>query len=264
MSTDRPSQYLHIAMQAARKAGPLLVRYMGRPASVHTKRSAIDLVTEVDRASERILHNAIRRRLPDHGFRGEEHTRTNPQAPYQWLVDPIDGTTNFVHGVPVFAISIALLHHHQPVVGVVYDPTRQEMFTAIKRRGAWLNGKRMHASATRRIAAGLLSTGFSQNFRRNPKPFLRWFTTLQMHCHAVRRMGCTALSLSYVACGREDGFYEQDLWPWDIAAGLLLVEEAGGTVTDFRGRPVQLEEGEVAASNGHLHRQLLALLARSS
>ena len=253
-----------VALQAARRAGPLLVRYMGRPSTVETKSSAIDLVTEVDRASEQMLHRAIHRHFPDHGFQGEERTRTNPAAPYQWIVDPLDGTMNFVHGVPAFAISIGLLHRGRPVMGVIYDPTRREAFTAIKGQGAYLNGTRIHASRIRRIGESLLSTGFSSRFRDNPTPFLKWFTAFQLRAQAVRRVGSTAISLAYVACGRQDGFYEQDLSPWDIAAGILLVQEAGGRVTNFHGRPPKLEEGQLVASNGWLHRQMLTLLRRAS
>jgi len=264
MSRQMLRECLTVAVKAARQAGKLLVRHMGRPAHVETKRSAIDLVTEIDRASERLLYRTLHRRFPSHGFRGEEQTRVNPHAPYQWLVDPLDGTLNFVHGVPVFAISIGLLEQREPVLGVIYDPTREEMFTAIKGAGARLNGRRIWVSRTRRLDDSLLATGFSSHFRRNPAPYLRWFRAFQQRCHGVRRMGSTALSLAYIACGRQDGFYERHLWPWDIAAGLLLVKEAGGTTTDFHGRPVQLDLGEVVASNRMIHHEMLRLLSRTS
>jgi myo-inositol-1(or 4)-monophosphatase len=163
---------------------------------VDTKRSEIDLVTEVDRASERLLRQAIQRHFPTHGFLGEEHARTRPDAPFQWIVDPLDGTLNFVHGVPVFAISIALAYHHELLIGVVHDPTQRETFTAIRRTGAWLNSRRIRVSRTRHLSQSLLSTGFSSTFRTNPLPYLRWFAAFQSRCHAVRRMGCTSLSLA--------------------------------------------------------------------
>jgi len=253
---------LQVAERAARRAGRLLAAHAGRPATVETKRSHIDLVTEIDRASEQILHRAIRRAFPDHGFRGEEATLTNPHAPYQWIVDPLDGTTNFVHGTPSFAISIGLLHVGRPVLGLIHDPMRHETFTALRGRGARLNGRRISVSPVRSVATSMLSTGFSDKFRDNPAPYLRWFAAFQSRCHAVRRMGSTALSLAYVACGRQEGFYEQDLWPWDIAAGILLVREAGGRVTDFHGRDVKLEDGRVVASNTRIHAEMLRLLAR--
>lgn len=264
MSNPSLIRYRDAAVEASHRAGRLLAAHMGRPKTVQTKRSDIDLVTEIDRESERLIYEALRRRFPDLGFQGEERIHTNPGAPFRWCVDPVDGTTNFVHGVPTFAISIALLHHGQPVVGVVYDPTRRETFAAVRGRGARLNGRRMQVSRIRRMRQGLLSTGFSENFRHHPRPYLRWFQAFQARCHAVRRMGCTSLSLAYVACGRHDGFYEQDLWPWDIAAGNLLVEEAGGRVTDFRGQAVRLEDGRVVASNRLIHAEMLACLALSA
>jgi len=255
---------LAAATAAARAAGPLLVRAMGRPAHVDTKRSAIDLVTEIDRRSERLIFRLLRRRFPDHGFHGEEQGHLHPNAAWQWLIDPLDGTTNFVHGIPAFAISIGLLHQNIPMVGVVYDPTRREYFTGIRGRGAWLNGRRMRVSRASRIADSLLSTGFSEKFRANPAPYIRWFTAFQRRCHAVRRMGSSALSLAYVACGRQEGFYEQDLWPWDVAAGMVLIEEAGGALSDFLGQPVTLPRTrtqlELLASNGRIHHAMLQLL----
>ncbi len=260
MSHQPLEQYLTVATRAAHQAGRLLASWAGRPKTIRTKRNPIDLVTEIDRASERLLHHAIQRRFPDHGFQGEEHALTNPDAPYRWIVDPLDGTTNFVHGALTFAISIGLVHRGECLVGVVHDPMRRETYTALRGRGSWLNGKRIRVSPTRQLAMSLLSTGFSARFRHHPKPFLQWFTAFQSRCHAVRRIGCTSLSLAYVACGRHDGFYERDLWPWDIAAGILLVQEAGGRVTDFRGHSVRLENGQVVASNGRIHEEMLVLL----
>lgn len=253
---------LQVATRAALRAGKLQAAHMGRPRTVDTKRSAIDLVTEIDKASERLISKAITTKFPGHGYQGEEGANVNPDSPYRWIVDPLDGTTNFVHGVPVFGISIGLLHHGTIVLGVIHDPTQREMFSAVKGRGAWLNGRRLRVSRVRRLEGSLLSTGFSVKFRKDPTRYLEWFAAFQSRTHAVRRMGSTALSLAYVAAGRQDGFYEQDLWPWDIAAGLLLVEEAGGRVSDFQGRPLNLEDGRVVASNGHLHRAMLNVIAR--
>jgi myo-inositol-1(or 4)-monophosphatase len=200
------------------------------------------------------------RAFPDHGFYGEEHASLRQQARYQWYVDPIDGTTNFVHGLPLFGISIGLVDRKRIVVGVIYDPMRDELFTAVKGHGAHLNGRRLHVSSTRDIAHSLLSTGFPSEFRRQPQPYLRWFLMLESRSRAVRRIGSTALSLAYIAAGRLEGFYEQRLWPWDIAAGILLVEEAGGCTTNLNGRPPVLEEGQLLATNGRIHQALLRLL----
>ena len=262
MSTPALTLALSVATEAAHAAGALLARFRGRRVAYHTKRHAIDLVTTVDRASERLIHTILRKHFPDHGFYGEESTRTHRHAPWQWFVDPLDGTMNFVHGVPVFAVSIGLVHEGHPVVGVIYDPCQRECFTAIRGGGARLNGRRIRVSPTPSLATGLLSTGFSPKFRRHPTPYLRWFQAFQSRCHAVRRIGSTAISLAYVAAGRHEGFYEQDVWPWDIAAGIVLVEEAGGRVSNYRSRPIDFTVGEVVASNGHLHTEMLALLQR--
>jgi len=258
------SRCLDVAIRAAHKVGKLLVARMGKPKTIRTKRSRIDLVTDIDLASERIIHDTIRSTFPDHGFQGEERTRSHLHAPYRWIVDPLDGTTNFVHGVPTFAVSIALVRDEELLVGVIYDPTRQDTFTAIKGAGARLNGTRIRVSRIRRLSQSLLSTGFSPRFRQQAQRYLRWFEAFQLRCHGVRRVGCTSLSLAYVACGRQDGFYEQDLKSWDIAAGLLLVREAGGGVSDFHGHAVRLERGQVIASNGWIHDEMLAVLARAS
>jgi len=261
MAAPRQLQrYLEVAVRAARQAGMLLAAHVGEPTTVDTKRSVIDLVTDIDRASEQLIHRVLQRAFPDHGFHGEEHAHLRSEAPYTWIVDPIDGTTNFVHGVPAFAVSIGLVYHHAPLLGVIYDPMRKELFSGLKGRGAFLNGQRLSVSRTRFVEKSLLSTGFSSKFRVNPQPYLRWFRTFQSRSHAVRRIGCTTLSLAYVASGRLDGFYEQDLWPWDIAAGLLIVQEAGGRVSDFHGRPPVLRDGELLATNGRIHQEMLRLL----
>ena len=249
-----------VAIQAARKAGVLLAAHVGAPSTVHTKRNPADLVTEIDRASERLIARIVKRAFPDHGFYGEEHARRRLDSPYRWYVDPIDGTTNFVHGLPLFAISIGLAYRQAMLVGVIYDPIRRELFLAMKGRGAFLNGRRLRVSRTRSVARSLLATGFPNEFRRQPQPYLGWFLTLEARSRAVRRLGSTAISLAYVAAGRLEGFYEQQLWPWDIAAGLLLVQEAGGRVTDFSGGAPVLHDGKLVASNGRIHAELLRCL----
>lgn len=253
---------VRVAIQAARQAGTVLTAHVGKPLHVETKRSAVDLVTNIDRASEALIARRLLGAFPDHGFQGEEHPLRHGTAPYRWIVDPLDGTTNFVHGVPLFGVSIGLLHRERLQAGVIYDPSRRELFVAVRGRGAFLNGKRLRVTSTRRLAQSLLSTGFSTTFRAHAMRYLRWFRTFESSSHAVRRIGSTVLSLAYVAAGRLDGFYEQGLWPWDMAAGLLLVEEAGGRLSDFHGRPPHLSEGELVASNGHIHRAMLDILSR--
>jgi len=204
--------------------------------------------------------DCLPRTFPDHGFQCEESILQRERAPYRWIIDPLDGTTNFVHGLPWFAISIALSHRGVLVVGVIFDPMRQELFVATKGGGAFVNGHRLSVSRTRHLADSLLATGFSPRSLEHPKPYLTWFRAFQSRCHAVRRMGSSALTLAHVAAGRLDGFYERDLWPWDMAAGALLIREAGGRVSNFQGRPPILSRGRLVASNGRIHQQMLRLL----
>jgi myo-inositol-1(or 4)-monophosphatase len=251
-----------VAARAARAAGALLARRLGRHTTVGAKRHAVDLVTEVDRASERLLCATLTRAFPAFGFLGEERGARRAGAAARWIVDPLDGTMNFVHGVPLFGVSVALEHQGALQLGVVYDPMRRELFEAVRGRGCRLNGRRLRVSRTRRLGESLLATGFSVKFRLRPQRYLAWFEALESRSHAVRRIGTTVLCLAYVAAGRLDAFYEQDLWPWDVAAGLVLVEEAGGRVTDFSGQPARLRRGQVLASNGHIHGDLLRILGR--
>lgn len=260
MSRQPLRAYARVASQAAVAAGSILARHVGRPKRVETKRSAIDLVTEIDRASERLIDRIVRRAYPAFGFFGEEQGERRSKTSYRWIVDPLDGTNNFVHGFPFFGVSIGLEGDGRMLVGVIYDPLRRELFVATKGGGAWLNGRRIHVSPTRALGHSLVSTGFSSKFLKQTQPYLRWFQTLQRSSHGVRRMGSTVISLAAVACGRLEGFYERDLWPWDIAAGMLLVQEAGGRVTNLAGAPAVLEEGQLVASNGHIHRAFLRAL----
>ncbi|MBI4341538.1 MAG: inositol monophosphatase [Candidatus Omnitrophica bacterium] len=250
----------HAAEHAARAAGALLLRHVDRPKRVSTKRNAVDLVTNIDRASERLISTTLQRATPAFDFLGEERGAREAGAAYRWIVDPIDGTNNFVHGLPLFGVSIGLEHRGRVVVGVVYDPSRRELFSAIRGRGARLNGRRVRVARTRRLAESLVSTGFSFNFRRHAQPYQRWFRQFQCRSHGVRRIGSTVLCLAWIAAGRLEGFYERDLWPWDIAAGSLLVAEAGGRVTDLDGGPASLSSGQLLASNGRIHREMLRIL----
>ncbi|MBI3021104.1 MAG: inositol monophosphatase [Candidatus Omnitrophica bacterium] len=262
MSPQALTRYAEAAVRAALAAGSLLAKYVGRPRTVGTKRSPIDLVTEVDRAAERLIYRILHRAAPDVGFLGEESGEHGEEAPSRWVVDPLDGTNNFVHGLPLFGVSIGLEHRRMIVVGVIYDPMRRELFVALKGQGAFLNRHPIRVSPTRRLSHSLLSTGFSFHSLTHTQPYLRWFQTLQQRSHGVRRIGTSVLSLAAVAAGRLEGFYERDLQPWDLAAGALLVEEAGGRITNLEGRPVVLGEGRLIASNGHIHRELLQVLAQ--
>lgn len=263
MSNPELRRCVEAARRAAVEAGALLLRHVGRPRRVRTKRSAIDLVTEIDRASERLIYAALDRACPGFGFLGEEHGERagSVRSPLRWIVDPLDGTNNFVHGLPIFGVSIALEREGAILAGVIYDPMRRELFHAMRGAGAFLNGRRIRVSPTPHLSHSLLSTGFSTTFLTRDQPYLRWFQAAQRHSHGVRRIGSTVWCLAAVAAGRLDGFYERDLWPWDMAAGMLLVEEAGGRVTDLAGRRPLLAKGRLVASNGRIHRELLQLLA---
>ncbi len=262
MGSNDLRRFAAVASEAALTAGALLSRHIGRPKQVHTKRSASDLVTEIDRAAEGRIRRILRRATPRFDVLGEEQGQQRHASAYRWIVDPLDGTNNFVHGLPLFGVSIGLEHQGRIVVGVIYDPMRRELFVAIKDRGALLNGRRLHVAPTRRLALSLLSTGFSSNFLRHREPYLSWFSAFQCRSHGVRRIGSTVISLAAVAAGRLEGFYEQDLWPWDMAAGLLLVQESGGRVSDMDGGPVDLDAGRLVASNGRIHREMLHVIQK--
>ena len=246
------------AASAAEEAGRLILRRYGTVLMVRDKGVA-DIVTEVDAASERL----IRRCLAPTGIpvQGEEEGGAEG-AERRWVVDPLDGTVNFAHGNPVFSVSIALVERDQPVAGVVHDPTRGETFRAALGRGAWLGRKRLKATSHRVLLQSLLSTGFSYQRGRTLDRSLAHFRAFHHAARAVRRPGSAALDLAYVAAGRFDGFWETGLKPWDVAAGWLLVTEAGGKVTDFRGRPYRLGTPDILASNGRLHRVMARTLLR--
>jgi len=228
-------------------AGHLTIEYKGD----------VDLVTEADRASEKLIVEHLRSRWPEHGVVGEEGARSGPGADYRWYVDPLDGTTNFAHGYPVFCISIGLVRKDEQIeAGVLYDPTRDEMFSAERGLGATLNGKPIHVSKTTKLAESILGTGFPSH-KRHKNPNIHFYHQITLRSHGVRRAGSAALDLANVASGRYDGFWEFNLNPWDTAAGVLLVQEAGGRVTRFDGSPVRLDSREVLASNGSIHQELL-------
>ena len=250
------TQYLREIEAIARDAGNLLMSSFS-PRLTFEYKGDVDLVTEADRASEQLIVERLRARWPQHGIVGEEGARSNPSADYRWYVDPLDGTTNFAHGFPVFCVSIALVRKDRQLeAGVLYDPTRDEMFSAERGDGATLNGKPIQVSKTARLAESLLGTGFPSH-KRHQNPNIHFYHQITLRSHGVRRAGSAALDLANVACGRYDGFWEFNLNPWDTAAGVLLVEEAGGRVTRFDGAPFRLDSSEILASNGIIHDQLM-------
>ncbi|HMF90906.1 MAG TPA: inositol monophosphatase family protein [Candidatus Angelobacter sp.] len=246
--------YLVSMQELAREAGSLLLSYFGR-VSVEYK-GEVDLVTQADRSSEKLIVERIRKQWPEHDLIGEEGSRRETGSDFRWYIDPLDGTTNFAHGYPVFCVSLALDHRGQRIAGVVYDPCREEMFTAAVGGGARLNGRAIHVSKTARLAESLIATGFPSH-KRHKNPNIHFYHQLTLRSHGVRRAGSAALDLCYVACGRFDGFWEFNLNPWDTAAGVLIVGEAGGKVTDFGGGAFAIESREVLASNVLVHDEML-------
>ena len=258
------------AVAIAREAGDILREGWGKANRVVYK-GEVNLVTEYDTRAEATIITALRRTFPDHAIHAEERGAVGngdgDESPYRWLIDPLDGTTNFAHGFPVFAVSLALmvqpLDGHPrggPLIGVIYDPTRDECFTAMRGQGAALNGRPIHASDTPTLNAALLATGFAYDRRARPDNNTGHFDHFIRRCQGMRRAGAAALDLAYVACGRLDGFWELRLHPWDVAAGVLLVQEAGGRVSDLNGGPEYLSGEQIVASNAHIHDEMLAVL----
>jgi myo-inositol-1(or 4)-monophosphatase len=215
-----------------------------------------DLVTIADRKSEALIRERLREHWPEHDIMGEEEGLQDTGSDYRWYVDPLDGTTNFAHGFPVFCVSMALDYKGKRIAGVIYDPTRDELFAAEQGSGSYLNDQPIRVSKTARLAESLLATGFPSH-KRHKNPNIFFYHQITLRTHGVRRAGSAALDLCYVASGRFDGFWEFNLNPWDTAAGVLIVEEAGGKVTNFHGGPFELSSRETLASNGLLHESLL-------
>ncbi len=231
----------------------------GRGVQIHNK-GAIDLVTEADLAAEQLIIERIRSYYPRHAILAEESGKSEHQNEFKWLIDPLDGTTNFAHNYPCFCVSIALEHEGVLKIGVVYDPLRDELFAAEKGEGATLNSKKIRVSETDRIERSLLCTGFPYNIRERGASYVEPFINFLMQAQAVRRDGSAALDLAYIACGRFDGYWEGGLNPWDMAAGILLIEEAGGRITSFDGSKYDIYNPPIIASNGLIHDVMMSVL----
>jgi myo-inositol-1(or 4)-monophosphatase len=257
--TGEHPDYISTASAIARRAGALLMEYFVRGVKTEYKGAGtVDVVTDADRASEKLIVESLRAAFPDHGIIGEEGSRSQIAGDYIWYVDPLDGTTNFAHGLPIFCVSIGLARNNEVVAGVVYDPSRNELFAAQRGRGATLNGERIHVSKISKLGESLLGTGFPSK-KRHLNPNIYFYHQLTMKSHGIRRAGSAALDLACVASGRYEGFWEFNLNAWDTAAGALLVEEAGGTLTYIDGSKFDVAESrEVLATNGIIHRELMA------
>jgi len=251
LASDNSASFLPAMFAIAREAGALLMEYFQKHIKIEYKGDA-DLVTAADRASEVLIRKRITELWPAHDVLGEEQGLNDQGSEYRWYVDPLDGTTNFAHGYPVFCVSMGLEHRGVMIAAAVYDPTRAELFSAELGKGAQLNGETIQVSKTPTLKESMLATGFPSH-KRHKNPNIHFYHQITLHSHGVRRAGSAALDLCNVASGRFDGFWEFNLNPWDTAAGVLIVEEAGGKVTRFDGSPFQLNSRETLASNGLIH-----------
>jgi myo-inositol-1(or 4)-monophosphatase len=256
------NEYLKAAEEIAQAAGALLRDAYVQPRQIAYK-GAVDLITQADRDAETLIVQSLKATFPEHSILSEESGAVAGGNGYRWIIDPLDGTTNFAHGFPVFAVSIALHGPEGLLAGVVYDPMRDECFTAVKGEGARLNGRPIQPSAVDQLKAALVVTGFPYNRHTAPDNNSAAFAAFIRRAQGVRRVGAAALDLAYVACGRLDGYWEFPINSWDIAAGMLLVKEAGGMVTTYQAEAdegVVLREGQIVASNGHIHQAMIATL----
>jgi len=258
------TKFRSVLREALDRAGRVLRRRFGSVSITYKGRA--NLLTQADLESQETILGLIRRKLPGHDYRAEEKALKDTAAEFSWVIDPLDGTTNFAHGYPVACVSIALLRRGRPVLAGILDPFRDERFLAEAGRGAWLNGKPIRVSTPSRLEESLLVTGFPYDRAKRSHYYTEFYRRFMLRCHDVRRSGSAALDMAWVAAGRVDGFWEFNLSPWDVAAGLLLVREAGGKVTDFRGRPwgpVGEFGRQTLASNNRIHAAMLRVLAGS-
>lgn len=256
---------IQVAVEAAREGGKFLIMNLGKVKEIRRKAGQEkNLVTEIDKRSEEIVIEIIRKHHPGHDILAEESGSSKGRtSDYRWIIDPLDGTTNFTHGFPVFCVSIGLEYKGELLCGAIYDPNFDEMFTAEKGKGAFLNGKRLRVSEISSMKESLVITGFPYNVAENPNHAIEHFVNFVIEAQGVRRMGSAAIDLAYVAAGRFEGFWEVSLNPWDMAAGALLVTEAGGKLTDFSGKPFSIYRKEVLATNGLVHDQMITVLKKA-
>ncbi|MFW6123715.1 MAG: inositol monophosphatase family protein [Acidobacteriota bacterium] len=252
-------KYLETAKDGAKKAGFMLLRNLTSEREISFK-GEVNLVTNFDKRSQDIIHKSILRDFPEHNIIAEEGLKDEKDSQFKWIIDPIDGTTNYAHKFPVFCISIAVTKRNETLVGLVFDPMRNELFTAIKGQGAFLNNQSIRVSSIEELDKSLLATGFPYDIRESELNNLDHFANFAVKSQAIRRCGSAALDLCYVACGRVDGFWELKLSPWDTAAGALIVKEAGGCVTDFFNHKFSPDKKQVLATNGKIHEQMIEIL----
>lgn len=254
------TDYLELAAELARAAGAVQLEHIKHVHTIEFKDKK-NLVTEVDKQCERLIVDGIRAKFPDHDVLGEEGERERKESDYLWIIDPLDGTTNYTHQFPFFDVSIGLSHKDELICGVIYDPSRDELFAAAKDKGATLNGEPIHVSTTARLQDSLMATGFAYiDHSKERLDNMREFEAFVKSAQAVRRPGAAAIDLAYIACGRLDGFWEPNLKPWDMAAGALIIREAGGRLSTYDGGDFDLYGDEILASNGLIHEEMMTVL----
>ena len=249
-----------VALEAALQAGKILKDNIGKNFSVSYKADK-NLVTDIDKLAENAILGIIKKRFPSHSILTEEKGEESRSSSFKWIIDPLDGTTNYAHGFRIFCVSIGIEKDGEIISGVVYDPANEEIFTANKNGGAYLNNIRISVSSVSSMADSLLSTGFPYDIKKNPNNNFDNFKNFAFRAQAIRRAGSAALDLCFVACGRFDGFWESGLNPWDVAAGSLMVSEAGGLVSDFSGKDFSVYKKETLASNGKIHQDMAEILS---
>ena len=248
--------FISVALEAAFLAGKVQMASYGKlNNSQISMKSKNDFVTEIDKKSEKLIISTIKKYFPDHSIQGEE-SGVSAGKNTLWIIDPLDGTSNYIHNIPIFSVSIGVLQNNRVEAGVIYDPIHKEVFRAERGKGAYLNDKKIHATKIRVMAEALMATGIPFRARDRFDEYMESFRRISLGTVGMRRGGSAALDLAYVACGRFDGFWELDLSPWDIAAGALILEEAGGKITDMWGKPDHLKNGDTLATNGLIHTEL--------
>ena len=250
-------------IEIAKEAGEFLKENEGKISEIKEKGSFTNLVTNVDKGSEALITNFVAKNFPGHGVLAEESGASSPMSEYRWIIDPLDGTTNYTHAYPVYCVSIGVEYKGEIVAGVVYDPNFDELFSAEKGSGSFMNGKKLNVTRTDSLERSLLATGFPYDIKRNPFNCIQHFNEFLTAAQAIRRLGSAALDICYVAAGRMDGFWEVNLHPWDTAAAVLITTEAGGKVSDFTGGKYSIYQKNILLSNGSIHEQMIEVLKRN-
>jgi len=250
-------------IEIAKEAGKFLKNNEGKISEIKEKGSFSNLVTNIDKGSEAMIKDFIARNFPGHGILAEESGASLQLSEYKWIIDPLDGTTNYTHSYPVYCVSVGLERKDEVVAGVVYDPNFDELFSAERGSGSYLNGKRLRVTATNYLEQSLLATGFPYDVRNNPFNCIQHFNEFLLAAQGMRRLGSAALDICYIAAGRLDGFWEVNLHPWDTAAAVLITTEAGGRVTDFEGGKYSIYQNNILLSNGLIHDQMIKVLKKN-